>query len=61
MAASPGTCPTCAEPALNAPTDRYYAWAVVRVYRSGAVSLKAWGFDDAFGPTKLLVSIPALQ
>jgi hypothetical protein len=56
-----GTCPACAEPALNAPTDRYYAWAVVRVYRSGAVSLKAWGFDDAFGPTKLLVSVPALQ
>ena len=56
-----GTCPSCSEPVLNAPTDRYYAWALVQVHASGAVTLTANGFNDAFGPTQVLYSIPNLQ
>jgi hypothetical protein len=56
-----GTCPSCTEPVLTAPTDRYYAWALVQVHASGAVTLTANGFNDAFGPTQTLYSIPALQ
>lgn len=54
-------CPACVEPILTAPTDRYYAWALVQVHQSGAVSLTAYGFNDAFGATQILTSIPALQ
>jgi len=54
-------CPACAEPILTAPTDRYYAWALVQVHQSGAVSLTAYGFNDAFGATQILTTIPALQ
>jgi hypothetical protein len=32
-------------------TDRTYAWATVRVHRSGLVELSTWGFNDNFGPT----------
>jgi len=56
-----GTCPSCSEPALTNPWDRYYAWALVQVHQSGAVTLTANGFNDAFGPTQLLYSIPNLQ
>jgi hypothetical protein len=54
-------CPACAEPILTALTDRYYAWALVQVHQSGAVSLTAYGFNDAFGATQILTTIPALQ
>ncbi|HEY2634185.1 MAG TPA: hypothetical protein VGI51_05660 [Steroidobacteraceae bacterium] len=56
-----GTCPSCTEPALTAPTDRYYAWALVQVHASGVVTLTANGFSDSFGPTQTLYTIPALQ
>jgi hypothetical protein len=56
-----GTCPSCSEPVLNAPTDRYYAWALVQVHASGAVTLTANGFSDAFGPTQVLYTVPNLQ
>ena len=56
-----GTCPSCVEPTLTSQTDRYYAWAVVRVHQSGAVTLDAYGFNDAFGPTLNVQSIPTLQ
>jgi hypothetical protein len=36
------------------PTDRTYAWAIVKVRRSGKVTLSAYGFDDAYGPTQRL-------
>jgi len=49
------------EPAMAAPTDRYYAWAMVRVHQSGAVTLDAYGFNDGFGPTQLIQSISNLQ
>ena len=39
------------------PTDRYYAWATVDIHRSGKVTINAYGFDDQFGPTKLIQSI----
>lgn len=39
------------------PYDRYYAWANVRVFKSGKVQIDAYGFSDAFGPTKLLKSV----
>ncbi len=54
-------CPSCVEPLLTAPTDRYYAWALVQVHQSGAVSLNAYGFNDAFGATQQLTTIPNLQ
>ncbi len=38
------------------PYDRYYAWANVKVYQSGKVQIDAYGFNDAFGATKLLQS-----
>jgi len=43
---------------VNEPvTDRYYAFANVRIYQSGKVQLDAYGFSDTYGPTKLLQSI----
>ena len=53
------------DPKYNAasisPTDRYYAWATVRVHQSGAVTLDAYGFSDSFGPTQVIQSIGSLQ
>jgi hypothetical protein len=39
------------------PYDRYYAWANVKVFGSGKVQIDAYGFSDAYGPTKLLQSV----
>lgn len=47
-----GTCPSCSEPTLVNPTDRYYAWALVQVHASGTVTLNVNGFSDGFGPTQ---------
>jgi len=49
-----GTCPSCTEPVLTNPYDRYYAWALVQVHKSGKVSLNLYGFSDDFGPTERL-------
>ncbi len=38
-------------------TDRTYAWATVSIYKSGKVKVRAYGFDDHFGPTRLLQSV----
>jgi hypothetical protein len=38
-------------------TDRYYAFAHVRIHRSGKVRIDAHGFSDSFGPTRLLRSV----
>src|SRR5262249_62108753 len=38
-------------------TDRYYAWVNVKVKKSGKVEVTAYGFDDAFGPTKKLQKV----
>jgi hypothetical protein len=43
--------------ATISPTDRYYAWATVQVFRSGKVRITAYGFDDGFGPTRILESV----
>jgi hypothetical protein len=58
-----GTCPSCVEPTLTNPFDRYYAWALVQVHQSGNVSLRVTGFSDAFGPTAdlSLYDVPSLQ
>ena len=66
-----GTCPTCSEPVLTNPYDRYYAWALVEVHQSGKVSLTMSGFSDGlsdgqaggFGPVKDLsiYDVPSLQ
>lgn len=42
---------------INPATDRDYAWATVRIYASGKVQVKVYGFDDQFGPTRLLQAI----
>jgi hypothetical protein len=36
---------------------RDYAWATIEVHRSGAVILTAYGFDDQFGPTRVIKRI----
>ena len=36
------------------PNDRKYAWALVTVRRSGRTTLETYGFDEWFGPTKLI-------
>jgi len=58
-----GTCPTCTEPVLTSPYDRFYAWALVQVHKSGNVSLNLYGFSDDFGPTEKLskYSVQSLQ
>lgn len=38
-------------------TDRSYAWATVKVRRSGRVQIIAYGFDDHYGPTRILKSV----
>jgi hypothetical protein len=38
-------------------TDRYYAWATVKIYQSGKVKITAYGFDDHFGPTRVLQTV----
>jgi hypothetical protein len=42
---------------INPQMDRDYAWATVKVYKNGKVSITAYGFDDHFGPTHVLQSI----
>jgi hypothetical protein len=37
-------------------SDRMYAYANVKVFQSGKVQIDAYGFNDAFGPTKLIQS-----
>ena len=38
-------------------TDRTYAWATVQILESGKVRITAFGFDDHFGPSKILKSV----
>jgi hypothetical protein len=38
-------------------TDRVYAWATVKVRRSGRVQITAYGFDDQFDATTVLQKI----
>lgn len=47
-------CPSCTEPVRTNPYDRYYAWALVQVHKSGRVSLNLYGFSDDFGPIEKL-------
>jgi len=42
---------------LNPDTDRDYAWATIRVHRSGKVHITAYGFDDHYGTTHVLNSV----
>jgi hypothetical protein len=36
--------------------DRQFAWATVKIHRSGAVNMDIWGFSDRYGPNTLLES-----
>ena len=38
-------------------SDRQYSWALVKVQRSGRVTMEASGFDEHFGPTRTLERI----
>jgi hypothetical protein len=50
-----GGSPFSAKPSASAnPEDRTYAWALVKVHASGKVEIDAYGFDDKYGPTRLL-------
>jgi hypothetical protein len=42
---------------VNPQTDRDYAWATIKVYKSGKVKLTAYGFDDLYGPTHVLQKV----
>jgi hypothetical protein len=42
------------EKTLHPESDRAYAWASVAVRKSGKIDITAYGFSDAFGPTKLI-------
>ena len=42
---------------INPQTDRDYAWATVKVYEDGSVKIKAYGFNDQFGPTEVIGSV----
>jgi hypothetical protein len=42
---------------INPSTDRAYAWVTVKVYQSGKVKIKAYGFDDQYGPTRVIQSV----
>ena len=42
---------------VNPQTDRDYAWATVRVHRSGNVDITVYGFNDQFGRTKVLQTL----
>jgi hypothetical protein len=48
-----GSSPNYTEPPEVAMTDRYYAWALVQIHQSGAVTLNLTGFPDTGvgGPT----------
>ena len=39
---------------INPATDRDYAWATVKVHANGSTTISVFGFDDHFGPTRLL-------
>ena len=41
-------------------TDRYHAFALVRVHRSGKVVIEAHGFSDRYGPTRRLQRVTLL-
>jgi len=38
-------------------TDRLYAWATVKVRKSGKVKITAYGFNDQYGPTSKLETL----
>jgi len=40
----------------NPQTDRDYAWVTVKILKNGKEKIKAYGFDDQFGPTRLIES-----
>jgi len=42
---------------FNPQTDRTYAWATVKVYAGGKVRIIAYGFDDQYGPTRVLQAV----
>lgn len=44
-------------PTINPDTDRDYAWATVKVYRSGKVQITAYGFDEHYGPTHVIQKV----
>ena len=60
MARGSGGSPFEASPTdttVHPATDRDYAWATVSVFHSGRVRITVFGFDDHFGPTKVLKSV----
>jgi len=42
---------------INPVTDRTYAWATVKIYDNGKVKITAYGFDDQYGPTRVLQTV----
>ena len=49
------------EDTLHPKTDRAYAWATTEVHQSGKVDITAYGFSDAFGPTKVLQRVQLVK
>jgi hypothetical protein len=46
-----------ADGTINPQTDRDYAWATVKVYRNGKVTITAYGFDDHYSTTHILQTV----
>lgn len=42
---------------INPATDRDYAWATVKIYDNGKVKITAYGFDEQYGPTRVLQTV----
>ncbi len=43
------------------PNDRKYAWALVKIHRSGRVRMEAHGFDEHLNPTHLIERLELAQ
>lgn len=51
-----GGSPFESDHATGKASDRMYSWVTVKVYQSGKVHFDAYGFDENFGPTKVIKS-----
>ncbi|WP_047154228.1 metallophosphoesterase family protein [Aneurinibacillus tyrosinisolvens] len=51
-----GGSPFESDHATGKASDRMYSWVTVKVYQSGKVHIDAYGFDENYGPTKVIKS-----
>jgi hypothetical protein len=56
-----GGSPFEAEKPTGNPNDRMYAWATTKIYTDGRVHIDTYGFDENYGPTKVIKSFDLEQ